>query len=136
MFGERINPITNKKEFHDGIDIGAPDGTKVLAIADGIIKSKGNSSGFGNFIVYEINYKKNKYQITCAHLKKILVKEKEKIKQNQVIALAGHTGMATGSHLHFSIKSQNKLIDPIDFVDLPYTEEVKQKFLVQKNKIK
>lgn len=88
----------------------------------------GKSSGFGNFIVYKTD---KGYQISCAHLKKVLVKKNSKIKQNQVIALSGKTGMATGPHLHFSIRLENNLLDPINFVNLPYSDDVKKEYLMR-----
>lgn len=56
-------------------------------------------------------------------MKEILVKEKENIKQNQVIGLVGHTGFASGPHLHYTIKYKNKLINPIGFVNLPLNND-------------
>lgn len=127
-FGERINPITNKKEFHDGIDIAAKEGTKILAVSDGTVENVGNSSGFGNFIVYKTD---EGYQIKCAHLKKIFVTKNERLKQNQVIALSGKSGMVTGPHLHFSIRFESELVDPINFVSLPYTDDVKKEYAMR-----
>ena len=104
-FGERINPIT-----------------------DGTVENVGNSSGFGNFIVYKTD---EGYQIKCAHLKKIFVTKNERLKQNQVIALSGKSGMVTGPHLHFSIRFESELVDPINFVSLPYTDDVKKEYAMR-----
>ena len=65
-----MNPITNKQEFHDGIDIGVAEGTKIFAVADGIINSVGYSNSFGNFVTYKTF---NGYEIFNGHLKKIFV---------------------------------------------------------------
>ncbi len=61
-------------------------------------------------------------------MKKIFVSEKSRIKQNQVIALCGKTGMVTGAHLHFSMRLKNELIDPINFVNLPFCDDVKKEY--------
>lgn len=127
-FGIRFNPINKKKEFHDGLDIGVPEGAEIFAVSGGLIKSVGKSNSFGNFILYKTN---NGYEIFNAHLKKILVKENDTIKQNQVIGLAGKSGFATGPHLHYSIKRENKFLDPIDFVDLPYTNDVQNEYIMR-----
>lgn len=123
-----MNPITNKQEFHDGIDIGVAEGTKIFAVADGIINSVGYSNSFGNFVTYKTF---NGYEIFNGHLKKVFVKENSHITKNQVIALAGKTGFASGPHLHYSIRFENKLLDPFCFVDLPYTDDVKNEYMLR-----
>ena len=102
------------------MDIGAQEGKNIHAVFDGKVKSLGKSKSFGNFVLYETD---NGYEIFCAHMKKILVKEKENIKQNQVIGLIGHTGFASGPHLHYTIKHKDKLINPIGFVNLPLAND-------------
>jgi murein DD-endopeptidase MepM/ murein hydrolase activator NlpD len=114
LFGERINPITNKKEFHNGIDIAIPENTEVCAVADALVKHVGTSETLGNYIIYDID---DLYQVTYGHLKEILVKPNEEIKQKQIIALSGKTGFATGPHLHYSLKYKKKFIDPMNFID-------------------
>ena len=56
-------------------------------------------------------------------MKKILVAEKENVKKNQAIGLVGKKGFATSAHLHFKIKYKNELIDPIEFVNLPMSND-------------
>lgn len=62
-----------------------------------------------------------------AHLNEVLVQEGEKINANQLVALSGNTGLSTGAHLHYTLwqGDEMELLDPINFIDLPYTEEVK-----------
>lgn len=62
-----------------------------------------------------------------AHLNEVLVQEEEEIEASQLVALSGNTGLSTGAHLHYTVwqGEEMELIDPIDFVDLPYTETVK-----------
>lgn len=60
-----------------------------------------------------------------AHLQKQLVKKGEKVKAGEKIALVGSTGLSTGSHLHYTIEKDGQLIDPINFVSFPFSQEVK-----------
>lgn len=127
-FGMRINPVNHKKEFHDGIDIGVGEGTNVFAVSDGIIETVGKSDSFGNFLSYKTNYG---YQIFYGHLKKLFVKKNTKVKKNQVVALSGKSGFVSGAHLHYSIRFKNELLDPFYFVDLPFTDDVKNEYAMR-----
>lgn len=119
-FGERINPVLNKKEFHDGLDIAAEENENIIAVKSGKALSVRFSHTYGNMLKYEIE---GEYIITYAHCKEIFIKEGEIIKQGQIIASIGSTGMTTGPHLHYGISKNGKFIDPIDYVNLPILKE-------------
>jgi murein DD-endopeptidase MepM/ murein hydrolase activator NlpD len=109
-FGERINPITKVKEFHNGIDIVVPEGTPVVAPENGEVVNVYKTDIGGNQIVLKHN---SGYVSGYAHLLKPLVKIKDKISRGQVIALSGKTGQVTGAHLHFSLRDPSgKYVDP------------------------
>lgn len=78
------------------------------------------SKTYGNILKYEVE---DGYVITYAHCNEIFVKEGEKIKQGQVIASVGNTGMVTGPHLHYGISKNGKFIDPMDYTELPILKE-------------
>lgn len=120
-FGERINPILKVKEFHNGIDISAEEGTGAKAVADGRITELRYSDTLGNVLIYETV---NGYEITYAHLKGYNAETGDLVKQGEVIAYTGNTGLSTGPHLHYGIKIRDEYIDPYKLVDLPYTDEV------------
>lgn len=66
-----------------------------------------------------MKYKTNDgYEITYAHLNKVLVNIDDKIKANEKIALVGNTGLSTGFHLHYIIQKDGQYLDPINFVSL------------------
>lgn len=115
-FGERIHPVTKKPQFHNGIDIGLPERTELIAPADGIITIwKDVQFGGGNSAVI---VHKNGYRTGYAHLSEGLVPTGSEIKAGEAFALSGHTGMATGSHLHMTLKTpQLKYIDPMEGID-------------------
>ncbi len=103
-------------KHHDGIDIAAPEGTPVVAAADGIVIYAGNGfKGYGNLIV--IKHTPRVFTI-YAHNKKNLVRKGQKVKQGQVIALVGSTGNATGPHLHFELRIGNKPVNPLKYLPI------------------
>ena len=98
--------ITGKRTHHNGIDIGVPDGTPVLSVADGeVVRSDMNDyGGYGNFIIID----HDGYLSAYAHLSDRQVKVGDKVKQGEQIALSGGgqgkangAGSSTGPHLHF-----------------------------------
>lgn len=123
-FGKRINPISNKEEFHDGIDIGTETGAKVFAVCDGIVLETGVSDSYGEFL----KYKFENFEVMYAHLEKVLVENGENIKKGQVVALSGNSGFSTGPHLHYSVKKDNNFINPMDYVNLKYTQDVIEEY--------
>lgn len=123
--GTRQNPVLEKQEFHDGIDIAAVLGTDVLAVKDGVVTNVRNSQTFGLVLEYETT---DGFFIKYAHLDDVLVKKGEKIKQGQAIAKSGNSGLSTGPHLHYTIKKDGTILDPLAFVDLPYTKETEAEY--------
>lgn len=112
-FGRRIDPINQKPAFHGGVDIKNWIGAKIVAPADGLIIARGYTKGFGNFL--EIDHGNN-FQTRYFHMQKSLVKRGENVLRGQVIGLVGNSGRSTGSHLHYEVKYQDKLIDPLKFM--------------------
>ena len=111
--GERENPILHKQEVHDGVDIAVAEGTEVRAVKSGIVTEVRTSDTYGKLIKYETE---DGYEVMYAHLSKVLVKEGEKIRQGQIVAKSGNTGLSTGPHLHYGIYRKGELIDPLSFL--------------------
>lgn len=112
-FGERMNPITNQKEEHTGIDIDVNQGTNVKAAADGTILKVGVDERFGNYIIIS----HNEVFTTCyAHLEQASRQEGEAVLQGDMIGIAGQTGNSTGPHLHFEIRKEEKRMNPVPFL--------------------
>ena len=109
LFGIRADPITGKKEFHQGVDYAGRTGSPINAVAAGIVTWSGARYGYGNMV--EINHG-NGYQTRYAHNKKNLVAVGEKVEKGQVIALMGFSGRATGSHVHFEVVKNGKAVNP------------------------
>lgn len=114
-FGYRDSPINGKNEFHLALDIGAEEGTEIGAFAAGTVEYIGTSDEFGNYL--KISHKNNVSSF-YAHCSKLLVHKGDQVACGQTVALVGHTGNATGSHLHLTIEKDNIRLDPAYYVDL------------------
>jgi len=99
---------------HDGIDIGAPEGTDIHAAADGTVLYSGDQqTGYGNLIIIS---HANDMITVYAHNQKNLVKENDSVKRGQLIGKVGRTGRATGPHLHFEIRKRTRPRNPLFFL--------------------
>ncbi|MGN1444181.1 MAG: peptidoglycan DD-metalloendopeptidase family protein [Acutalibacteraceae bacterium] len=112
-FGYRINPITNVKAFHTGLDIAAPLGTKIKAAYNGTVSKTGEDSRSGKYIYLSHS---NGLETLYCHCSSILAEKGAKIRQGETIALVGSTGWSTGPHLHFEIHKNGERIDPLPFL--------------------
>lgn len=106
-FGPRT-PTEIVSANHAGIDIGVNEGTVFIASMEGTVTSVSSQGGYGNHV-----YIQNGDVITLyAHCKTIYVKKGDKISQGQKIGEVGQTGNATGPHLHFEVRKQNRVVNP------------------------
>lgn len=108
-FGMRFHPILHMRLMHDGIDLVADVGTSVHAAGAGVVSYVGQRGGYGN--VVEINHGFG-YSTVYGHLKKALVREGQKVKRGQVIALSGDSGLSTGPHLHYEVIRNGVHVNP------------------------
>ena len=104
LFGFRTHPISGDRRFHAGTDIGAAQGTPVLASQDGKVSSAGYAGGYGLMVVLNHQTKEAQLESRYAHLAEILVEPNAEVKKGDVIGLVGSTGNSTGPHLHFEMR--------------------------------
>ncbi|GAF02746.1 glycyl-glycine endopeptidase LytM precursor [Saccharicrinis fermentans DSM 9555 = JCM 21142] len=121
----RYHPVLKIRRPHHGVDYAAPKGTHVFSIGDGRIIAKGyQAKGGGNYLKIKHN---SVYTTVYMHLNgfaKGIVKGK-KVKQGELIAYVGSTGLSTGPHLDFRVFKNGKPIDPLK-VKAPPVEPVKK----------
>lgn len=111
----RIHPITQEEVFHNGIDIAAEEGTKVVSMLDGKVLKASYDTQNGNQVVVEHDGLCTEYN----HLSKIIVEVGESVVGGQKIGEVGKTGMATGAHLHFSvINGQGEYVNPLNYIEM------------------
>ncbi len=128
-YGARVNPVLNTSEFHDGIDIYGQVNDDVLAVGNGVVTEVKKSDSYGNVLIYQLKGTKKPVSVFYGHLDKILVEVGDEIKQGEVVAKCGNTGLVTGAHLHYSIYVDGETIDPLRYVKLNLTEEAKNEIL-------
>ncbi|HEY8586188.1 MAG TPA: M23 family metallopeptidase [Rhodanobacter sp.] len=111
-FGVRPDPFDGRSARHTGIDISTPYGTPVHTVAEGMVTFSGVRSGYGN--VVEIDHG-NGYMTRYAHNSVLEVRPGQHVQVGDVIAKAGSTGRSTGSHVHFEVWYNGRVINPLAF---------------------
>lgn len=112
-FGSRKHPVLKKVLNHAGVDLRAKTGTRVVSAREGTVTFAGRASGYGKLIIIKHS---DGYETRYAHLSQIDVKKGQKISQNQHIALSGATGRVSGPHLHFEIRKNGKIENPLTYL--------------------
>ena len=112
-YGDRLHPITHTYKHHDGIDLAAPNGSPIRAIADGVVIFSDTYAGYGQLVVVE---HANGLTSHYGHLSAYLVHPGQHVKAGEVIARVGSTGISTGPHLHFEIRVNGVPQDPQRFI--------------------
>ncbi len=116
-FGPRPNlPVAGANPFHNAIDIGAPEGSDIVAVADGVViyvgDGKAVASDSGGLQVW-ISHDNGRYITTYMHASKLIAKQGQTVKAGDVIAEVGSTGASTGNHLDFRIMYNGGYVDPL-----------------------
>ncbi len=108
-YGWREDPFLGVRAFHEGLDFSAEAGQPIKATAAGIVIAAEVTPEYGNMV--RISHGSG-LETRYAHAAKLLVKEGDRIKKNQVVALVGNTGRSTGPHLHYEIRVNGEPLDP------------------------
>ena len=111
-FGSRFHPILGYTRMHKGVDFAVPTGTPVKAAGAGTIDFMGWSNGYGNFVKILHG---NGYATGYGHLSRFApgMKRGAKVRQGQIVAYSGMTGMATGPHLHYETFVNGSQVNPL-----------------------
>ncbi len=115
-FGMRFHPLEHAFLDHKGVDLRAPLGSEVMAIADGQVTGTGYGPLTGFFVT--VDHGKG-WRSRYLHLNKIGVHKSEQLKQGTVMALSGATGRTTGPHLHLALSHNQQAIDPVSMIAIP-----------------
>jgi murein DD-endopeptidase MepM/ murein hydrolase activator NlpD len=109
----RFHPILHISRPHEGIDVGAPMGSPVVAPAAAIVTLVTRQNGYG--LVLQLDHG-NGIVTKFAHLSRVNVKQGQRVTRGQLIANVGNSGLSTGPHLHYEIHVNGKVVDPLTYV--------------------
>jgi murein DD-endopeptidase MepM/ murein hydrolase activator NlpD len=109
-YGMRKHPRLRTKRHHHGIDLAAPEGAAIRAIAPGTVIFADPYGGYGNLVV--VKHDDGKRTSHYGHCKVIKVQTGERVSAGKILALVGSTGISTGPHLHFEIRENGTPQNP------------------------
>jgi murein DD-endopeptidase MepM/ murein hydrolase activator NlpD len=111
-FGMRHHPILGYTAMHKGVDFAVPTGTPIMASGDGTVAMAGRDGGYGNIVVLR---HAGGYSTAYAHMSRFApgIKPGVHVAQGQVIGYVGATGLATGPHLHYEVRFDDRAVNPL-----------------------
>ncbi len=112
-FGNRLDPFTNLRDFHPGIDVSVPRGTSVVAPADGVVVFSGPRAGYGNAMMIDHGFG---VVTRYGHLDGYNARPGQRVQRGAVIAFSGNTGRSTAPHLHYEVWVNDQMRNPIEFI--------------------
>ena len=119
QFGHRVDPITGEVSSHTGTDIACDEGTPILAAADGTVTVANGLDSWGGSYGYYIQIDHGGgIETLYAHCSSICVTPGQQVQAGQVIGYVGHTGRATGSHLHWEVRVNKSRKDAMSFFNV------------------
>ena len=112
-YGTRTHPILGIQQFHNGVDLAAPNGSPILAAYDGEVVAAAYSGTMGNYIM--IDHGDSMYTIYM-HASALYVSKGDLVSKGEKIAAVGSTGRSTGPHLHFSVRVNGSYVSPWNYL--------------------
>ena len=113
-YGWREHPIEGGEKFHAGADLAAPYGEAVGAFADGVVDYIGESPAYGQYL--QIRHAGGVTSF-YAHCSKLCVQQGQQVKLGEKVAEVGDTGETTGPHLHFELRLNGELLNPVYYIE-------------------
>ncbi len=108
-YGYRVNPLTGRRQLHHGLDMGGKPGSRIMALADGVVTYSGKNGSYGNLVELE---HPDGYRTRYAHNHSNLVPLGARVSKGQTIATMGSTGRSTGTHVHVEVRHNGRSLDP------------------------
>ena len=116
QFGHRADPFTGEVSYHSGTDISVPEGTPILAAADGTVTTANATDPWGGSYGYHVILDHGGgVETLYAHCSAICVVPGQTVRQGEVIGYVGHTGRATGDHLHLEVRVNGERADAMGY---------------------
>jgi murein DD-endopeptidase MepM/ murein hydrolase activator NlpD len=111
--GNRADPFTGEKDFHPGLDISADKGDPVYATADGKVVNASAAGNYGNLVILDHGYG---LETRYGHLSAFKVEMGQTVKRGDLLGLVGSTGRATSSHLHYEVRANGRILNPLQLL--------------------
>ena len=112
-YGMRIHPFYKTLQSHQGVDYTIPEGSRVFATADGVVRDVAlRNSTSGQTVVIDHG---NGYETSYSHLSKINVRKGQRVSRGEIIALSGDTGLSLSPHLHYEVIHKGMPVNPINY---------------------
>jgi murein DD-endopeptidase MepM/ murein hydrolase activator NlpD len=112
-FGNRLDPFTGQRDFHPGIDISTPQGTKIHSPADGVVIAVGVKGAYGNAVTVDHGFG---IMTRYGHMASFNVRPGQRIRRGDVIGFVGSTGRSTAPHLHYEVWVRDQAQNPIHYI--------------------
>jgi murein DD-endopeptidase MepM/ murein hydrolase activator NlpD len=112
-FGYRRDPFTGRREMHPGLDIVAPGGTAIVASAAGRVVYAGWKSGWGRCVEIDHGHGLRTFYGHCRTLR---VSGGDEVFRGDAVATVGSSGRATGTHLHYGVRSDGRWVNPDNYI--------------------
>lgn len=111
-FGQRIHPISRTVKMHNGVDMNASQGDRIIAAEDGVVILSGVKGGYGSTVMID----HGGGMITLyAHQSKLGVSVGQNVTRGETIGWIGSTGQSTGPHLHFEVRINGRPVNPVTY---------------------
>ncbi len=111
--GNRADPLTGEKDFHPGLDISADKGDPVYATADGKVSSAAMAGNYGNLVVIDHGFG---IETRYGHLSAFKIRDGQTVKRGDLLGLVGSTGRTTGPHLHYEVRANGRILNPLQLL--------------------
>ena len=112
-YGMRIHPFYKTLQSHQGVDYTIPEGSRVFATADGVVRDVATrNSTQGRTVVIDHG---NGYETSYSHLSRINVRRGQQVRRGDIIALSGDTGLSLSPHLHYEVRYNGMRVDPVHY---------------------
>ena len=126
-YGTLMHPFYRTLQPHQGVDYAIPEGTRIFATADGIVKEvKGKNSTSGITVVID---HRNGYTTSYSHLQSVKVKRGRNVQRGDIIALSGNSGLSLAPHLHYEVRHNGTRVDPIHYFFMELTPDEYQRIM-------
>lgn len=125
-YGMRMHPFYKTLKSHQGVDYTIPEGTRIFATADGVVKNVTTNSTSGKVITLDHG---NGYTTSYNHISATKVSRGERVKRGDIIALSGNSGLSITPHLHYEVSYNGMRVDPIHYFFMELSPEEYQQMI-------